>query len=146
MRANWLLGLLAVGLIAAAPQENKEKTDQDLIQGTWKVTEAESDGMQQPQQLLDNFKLTFKGDKAIPEGSGPGAKEATFKLETDKKPRQIHITPMEAGGPPKVVGLYEINGDTLKLCFRRTDSTEPPSEFSGKAGSGNVHMVLKRQK
>lgn len=145
MRTTWFLGLLAIGLIAAAPQGNKGKSDQDLIQGTWKVSEAERDGMQPPQQFLDNFKVTFKGDKAIPEGA-PGGKEASFKLDTDKKPRQIQITPTEAAGPEKMVGIYEIDGDTLKLCFKRDNSNEAPTEFSGKAGSGNMYMVLKRQK
>lgn len=145
MRFPWFVGLLAFSLVAAgSSQESKGKSDQEQIQGTWKVVEAEQDGMKPPQQFLDNFKVTFKGDKAVPEGVQ--GSEATFKLDSDKKPRQIQITPNEGGGSRVMKGIYQIDGDTLKLCFRRGENAEPPTEFSGAAGTGNMLMVLKRQK
>jgi len=138
-----LLALVALALVAAAPRDDKNgKSDQDLIQGTWKVVEGERNGEKPPQEFLDNFKITFKGDKAIPEGGGGG--EASFKLDTGKKPRQITVT--RAEGNRTMKGIYQLDGDTLKICFGGEGNDNYPTEFTGKAGSNNMLMVFKRQK
>jgi uncharacterized protein (TIGR03067 family) len=143
MRASALLVLLAVGLVAAdRPAEDKK--DQELIQGTWKLTEGERNGEKPPQEFLDNFKVTFQNDKVIPAGDGGQEGESTFKVDQEKKPKQITI--INKDGNRTMKGIYELSGDTLKICFKMGENAEAPTEFSGKAGSNQMYMVLKRQK
>jgi uncharacterized protein (TIGR03067 family) len=41
-----------------------------------------------------------------------------FKLDPARKPKQIDLTSLDGEAPKgNVLGLYEIDGDTLKLCF-----------------------------
>lgn len=137
-----IVGLVALGLVAAgAPREDKK--DQDLIQGTWKLVEGERNGEKPPPEFLENFKVTFKGDKAIPEGRGNDS-PATFKLDTNAKPRRIEIKPTDSDRVMR--GIYELNGDSMKICFGGPGSDAYPTEFSGKAGSNTMLMIFKRQK
>jgi hypothetical protein len=43
-------------------------------------------------------------------------------------------------------GIYKFVGDELILCFARDPKVDRPKAFTGKAGSGQTLLVLKRKK
>jgi hypothetical protein len=45
----------------------------------------------------------------------------------------------------KVLGIYELDGDTMKTCLA-APGKERPTEFSSKEGSGRMSYVWKREK
>lgn len=45
-----------------------------------------------------------------------------------------------------IQGIYEIDGDTLRVCVVLPGKGERPTEFSGKGGSGCNLTVYERQK
>jgi uncharacterized protein (TIGR03067 family) len=49
------------------------------------------------------------------------------------------------GNERSVKGIYELEGDTLKLCTR-DPGQDRPKEFTAKEGSGNTLTVYKRKK
>jgi uncharacterized protein (TIGR03067 family) len=70
----------------------------------------------------------------------------TFVLDPGKKPKTIDIKFTE--GPEKgntSLGIYELDGDTLKICLTIT-AKDRPTEFAAKAKSGHGFEVLKREK
>ncbi len=130
--------LLTVVLVVAAPAPpEKEKKDEDKIQGTWVVVSAE----------LKGAKLEFTGDTVLIYDPRMGHDEkAKIKLDASKKPRTIDITPeKEAGREKTLLGIYELDGDELKLSFAKEEG-ERPTEFASKPGSNVSLIVLKREK
>src|SRR5262245_31013719 len=118
------MAAVAAGLLAlagAAGADDKAKADdQKAIQGTWKVQSAEAEGGAPPPEELEKIRFVIQGD-VITIDRGEGQKRpAKYKLNAGKKPKQIDLVPEE--GPEKgrtLVGIYEVTGDTLKLCLSR---------------------------
>jgi uncharacterized protein (TIGR03067 family) len=76
------------------------------------------------------------------------ASEATFKIDPKAKPKALDIT-FTAGRfkGDTVLAIYEIDGDTLKVCYSTTeDGKGRPTEFDTKADSKAVFMTYKRVK
>jgi uncharacterized protein (TIGR03067 family) len=137
--------LLTVVLVVAAPAPpEKEKKDEEKIQGTWVVVSAEEGGRVDADKAKD-VKLVFDGETVIVKDPRRDEK-AKIKLDPAKKPKTIDITPEEKGAPAKVIqGIYELNGDELKLCFTKEGGTRP-TEFASKPGGDVSLIVLKREK
>ena len=128
-------------LVAAARAEDKPaKTDKEKIQGTWALVSGERDGKPIPEERRKNSKVVFAGDKLTIHNKDNEA-EGTFKLNPDKKPKQIDV---DLGGQ-QAKGIYQLDGDTLKLANAKPGE-ERPKEFPKKEGSGLTVATLKRQK
>ncbi len=80
--------------------------------------------------------------------TGNSAKSSTinFKYKSDpsKKPTEINLIPSEGPLKGKVFpSIYELDGNTLKLC-RAQPGQRRPTEFSSKKGSDDILLILKR--
>lgn len=138
MQLQLVLTLAAGFLAAPAPQDQTK--DQQAIQGTWVVESAERNG--KPETDIKGEKLIFMKDgKAVMTTKGKEEK-ATYKIDPSKKPKTIEFTPEREEKP--ALGIYELTGDSLKVCVMRPGG-ERPTDFSSKA-PGRVLIVLKRQK
>jgi uncharacterized protein (TIGR03067 family) len=126
------------------------KGDEDKLQGTWQVTEGVSDGKPVPKEQLARMKVVFSGKKMSifpPVGDGKRTVENTFTVDPGKKPRAIDATRLEGGGKGKIArGIYDLDGDTLKLCLTSRLEMDRPNEFAAPEKSGLVLLTLKRVK
>ena len=57
----------------------------------------------------------------------------------------ITITEGDAKGQLQLA-IYELDGDTMKICANTPGDKERPKEFTSKPGSGHINIVLKREK
>ncbi len=136
MSANLLI--LAAGLLAApAPKDDVTK---NKIEGTWVVVTTTRNGKADDE--IKGEKLIFK-DGTITITSKKKNEKATYKVNTSKKPHEIDVTP--EGEKEIVLGIYMVEGDTLKMCFTKPGN-ERPTEFSAKEGSPAMLIELKREK
>ena len=133
-----LMLTLAASFLAAPVPKDKSK-DEQAIQGTWVIQSAERDG--KPFNEIKGEKLTLKEGNAISTHKGKEEK-ATYKINATTKPRQIDFTPEKE--TKALHGIYELAGDSLKVCIAQP-GTQRPGEFSGK-GEGRLLIVLKRMK
>ena len=70
----------------------------------------------------------------------------TQKLDPSKSPKTIDVTVTEGLNKGAVMlGIYEINGDTLKVCFD-PEGKKRPTEFKSASGSADFVNVHKRVK
>src|SRR5262249_34252932 len=114
--------------------------DKTALQGTWKVITYIRDGKPEPEASTRRLELVVKGD-TLTLTDGRRDETGTIKLVAMKMPRQFDL----AGGLEEQATLfiYEVSGDTLKLCWRRPGGKRP-EEFTGKGTDG--YMVLKRER
>ncbi len=138
---HWQLMTVVLVVAAPAPPE-KEKKDDEKIQGTWVVVSVERGG--RPDEEGKKAKVEFQGDTVIIHDPRHEEK-AKIKLDPTTKPRSIDITPQGPGDSKIVLGIYEFNGDELKLCFTMGKEGRP-TEFASKPDSEVSLIVLKRVK
>ncbi len=119
------------------------KDDLANLQGTWSVTALEVDGNKMSAEMFEGARIVIKGDQF--ESLSMGATyRGTVKLDSAKKPKQfdLHFTAGHAKGNTNY-GIYELDGDTWRLCLNTTGKDRPKS-FATKPGSGHALETLKR--
>jgi uncharacterized protein (TIGR03067 family) len=143
MRLPTLLLVAAAGLalVAASPGGDDAKK----IQGTWDIFEYEIQGKLLPANLVRNVKVLFGPDKFKFDTGEPDIKEMTFKLDPAKKPKEIDVTADDAGQKTKYHGIYELDGDTLKMCVYATVAARPTA-FKTNPDVKSFRMILKKGK
>ncbi len=70
-------------------------------------------------------------------------KKGTFKLDPSKKPKAMDLTLEKKGKKETALFIYELDGDNLKLCWRKPGGKRP-THFTSKDTGGL--MILKRNK
>ena len=138
-------------LTGAEPSvEDQAKQDAKQLQGFWEYVSAEEDGQEMLQKHSRiHAKIEFRDGnliRHIPRFGEIIILNYTFKLETSSSPRLIDFTQDDKRlNGHTFEGIYEINGDQLKLCYHLTpDGKKRPTEFVGK--DGNVLIIFKRVK
>jgi uncharacterized protein (TIGR03067 family) len=144
-----LLGFLALGLLVGADSPKEEvKKFQEKLQGTWKPVSVEQRG--ESKEDDEDHRLIFDGNKfRIKRGDQPII-QGTFKLDPSKKPKQIDMKITEdENGKHKgqtALGIFALDGDTLKWCIAEPGTTERPKEFSAPADTKLMFITFKREK
>ena len=126
--------LLATSACTKKGQDSASQQDSAALQGEWEIVSAESNGEPPPPGLLDGARFAFSGDKLTLMG-----KDGTFELDATKSPRQIDFV----RGKSRQIGIYELDGDKLKLCVGPAD--DRPTEFKTKPRTDHSLFVLKRK-
>ena len=114
------------------------------IQGTWKFLSHEMNGQPTPREKVEKLKITFSGDKwSVTEG-GQVIQAGTHKLDAAKKPAHIDATVTDGDGKGvTMLGVYEVKGDTLRVCFDPAGK-ERPTGLTPK--NGQFGAVIQREK
>jgi uncharacterized protein (TIGR03067 family) len=124
-----------LGISGAAAHDAKDaaKKELDGLQGEWTLVSATRDGKDMPQDMVKAVKCTIKGDKFTIARDGKTVEEGTLKLDATKKPKEIDMALSE--GKQTALGIYELSGDTYKLCYAPPEK-DRPKEFGAKEGTG----------
>jgi uncharacterized protein (TIGR03067 family) len=115
------------------------------LQGTWAVLATEFRGRGVPGQGLDSQKVVFDGDTVTFHDGGKATK-MRYKLDPTLKPRAIDYVPPEGKEKGPILGIYELDGDTLRLCWDQDRANGRPTDFLTRPGSDLNVWVLKRVK
>jgi uncharacterized protein (TIGR03067 family) len=148
-----LLVMLSAGLALAAdtPKEDPAKRELEKFQGTWNLVGVEKDGKKSFPKEGEKVgvRVEIKGDKytlTAEMGKEKSSAEGTFKFDATPTPKTLDFKYEGFGRKTPVEGLYEVDGDSLKLCFQISEGEPRPKEFVTKEGSGRVLMTWKREK
>jgi uncharacterized protein (TIGR03067 family) len=143
-RIALVLSVISFSVVAGYAADDATKQEYDKFKGTWRIESLEIKGEKLSGDFVKNFKLVIDGDTFKSSGA-EGDASGTFKVDVSKKPKHLDIEFKEGLEKGKVLKcIYELDGDTYKLCLDTTGKTRP-TEFSSK-GAGLALEVLKREK
>ena len=121
----------------------KSVDDVKNIQGTWKVTYVEDSGrvgqIQQPDGQEIDTQFVFDGSKLTMVMNGQ-SNEANFSLAPRTTPKWINITQGDRTKP----GIYELEGDTLRICLSEGNDQRPTAFDSQPDSPNDLIFLLKR--
>ena len=150
MRIALVTMLCTLGLAASGGRaDDKVDIEKELkkYQGSWNFASVVTGGMEQP---IDNYKgmtVTFEGDKFTVKNGDEVVMVGKQRLDPSKSPKAVDVTVLEGLNKGSVLlGIYEISGDTLKVCFD-SEGKKRPTEFKSAPGSAtfvNVHKRVKK--
>ena len=141
--------LLALGVSAqdekpTQPRDRASKQELQRIQGAWQFTSLQENGDKVPDADLKDRTIFFGGEAFVVRQADRFLQAGTQKLDPLKTPKTINA--MVAQGHRMgdiLLGIYELDGDTLKVCFD-TEAQKRPADFKSEPGSGLILAVYKR--
>ena len=140
------LTLVAIGLLMAADQpavgDEKEaavKEDMKQLQGNWTVVSIQVNGKDLPQDKIGDPNASVNGDEYR-------IHDFRLRLTIDptKKPKTIDMIGLKTG-QVLLTGLYELEGDTWKICLPVGNAARPKA-IKSEPGSKSGIIVYKRVK
>jgi len=153
LRISLVALFCAVGFAASGGSgilaDDKADLEKELrkFQGTWTFESSEAGGKELAAGELKGLILVFEGDKHTVKKGNEVIQVGTQKLDPSKSPKAIDVTLTEGVNKGAVMlGIYEINGDTLKVCFD-AEGKKRPTQFKSAPASKtfvNVHKRLKK--
>ena len=147
LRIAFLIGLAAIaGISQAWAEDEAAKKDKDQLQGEWSMVSGTSDGMQIPEEYRKDMKRVCKGDEISVTRGEEVIMKAKITLDASAKPKTIDYDVTD--GPnkgKKQLGIYELDGDTVKFCLA-APGDERPKEFNSKEGEKRVLTAWKKAK
>jgi uncharacterized protein (TIGR03067 family) len=133
-------------LLAAAGEPEAVKKDMAQLQGDWAMVSGEIDTQAMPDEYVKSATRVAKGDETTVMIGKKLFLKAKFSIDPTKKPKTIDYTMTD--GPTKgktQLGIYELDGDTVKFCFA-SPGQDRPADFTTAKGSGRTLSVWKRVK
>ncbi|MFO1512600.1 MAG: TIGR03067 domain-containing protein [Verrucomicrobiota bacterium] len=144
MKIATLLTILSLAGVLAAFAGPKADDTKD-IQGTWLPVKAELSGKPMPEEFLKKI-VSLKLDSGKYVVTAESLDKGTYTMDAAAKPRTIDITGTE--GPnvgKKIPAIYELNGDTLRICYNLGGDTHP-TEFKSPPGTKIFLVTYQRKK
>lgn len=124
--------------------DGEEKTAEDFhpdpaLLGTWTIISSELDG--EPNAAAIGNRFTFDGFQLELWMHQLGRLRVAYDLDTKATPTHIDIVLGVAPDEKLFRGIYEIDGEKMKLCLRERVR---PAEFATEPGTGARFHVMER--
>ena len=117
------------------------------LAGTWEPVSAENNGFWATRSDLDGIIWIRRANgRWTMRRGGKDLVEWTVKaIDARKSPKTIDLE-VSAGAYKGVVylGIYELDGDTMRICFALPDKPERPTEFGADKGTVRALAAFKR--
>jgi uncharacterized protein (TIGR03067 family) len=136
---------LAITLIANASVRADEAADQwKKLAGTWKVDSATLNGADATAMLKAAVLTIEEGKYKLVFGM---TDVGTLAIDPEKKPKTMTIVGTEGPNKGKTIpAIYEIDDDTLRICYALGGGKEAPTEFKSTAENKALLVTYKRDK
>ena len=141
-----VLSFALVVVVAATAGGQDAKKEQEKMAGKWTIESREESGKATPAEQLKTMTLTLDGDKFSIKDGDKVVQAGTYTVDPSQTPKTFNAAVTEGEGKgTTMLGIYELDGDTLKGCFDQ-EGKKRPVEFKTPEGSKVVLMVHKRVK
>jgi uncharacterized protein (TIGR03067 family) len=134
---------LASGLSIAAGTSDETRQELENLQGTWTLESVETKGKEVPKEEIVRNSLVIKDREFIVMSGAKALPARTFEIDPTKRPKRIDQVSKDKDGKPVLrPGIYELEGDTLRLAFAK----ERPKELKTAHDSDLVITTYRREK
>jgi uncharacterized protein (TIGR03067 family) len=140
IKMTWAAFVLILATVASGVEAGGKK-DEDRVQGTWLMKSGLRGGEKAPEDIINEFRLTFAKEGKVKVKLEGRDLDGTYKLSPDKTPKEVDFV---IDGEDRK-GIYVFEGDNLKMCVCGKDEARPAA-FASEAGTQTVLVVLKREK
>jgi uncharacterized protein (TIGR03067 family) len=115
------------------------KPDFEVIQGRWYAVSFKFEGADRP-HLEKGIELTNGRWADLKNGEIDGP-YGTYRIDEKKRPKWIDVH--DGTRNLDIKGIYELSGETLRICFNEKAKTEEerPTAFESAAGSANQVLL-----
>lgn len=140
-----MVAALASFMISLIASQTLQADETAKITGVWEPVSAEFAGQPFSPETLKTMKLILKAD-GYSAKVGDVIDEGKLKLDTSKTPKTMDI--IGTLGPNKdktFLAIYELNGDTLRICYDLSEKSRP-TEFKSAKDSQLLVASYKRVK
>ena len=143
-----LTGVFILSFCISANADEKPEMAKELkkFAGEWTFVSVEAAGKKIVAEALNGRTVVFEGTKYSVKRGDEVEESATLKIDPTKSPKYFDVIVTE--GPnkdSKILGIYEFDGDKLKVCFDPTGKKRP-TEFKTAEDSSVVLVVHKKVK
>jgi uncharacterized protein (TIGR03067 family) len=119
--------------------------DLAALQGTWTLAAMEVDGQEVPAAKLQGTTLTIR-DNQYSLQTGKQLHQVEITLRPGKSPKEIDMKFLDGANKDRVgLGIYHIEGDTMKICRGLDPQQERPQQFKTSGQINYFVMVWQRQ-
>lgn len=115
------------------------QTDQERIQGEWRVVAAKDNGRAAPPEALLGIRVLFTPDTMTKTMAGQKI-ISKYRLGISTDPKSIDVFTEEQTS----LGIYELNGDTLRVCVSEGNGKRPTTFESQPISNNEVFLTLER--
>ncbi len=133
-----LAAAVAWGLAGCSGEPEESRTTE--LEGVWHVETADRNG--HPTPVWDEANWTFAGD-GLTSSDSVVETEGSTVVDSTASPKTIDITLQLGKESWPLRGIYELDGDSLRICAS-PDDKERPAEFKSTEDGGELLFVLKR--
>jgi uncharacterized protein (TIGR03067 family) len=137
---------LSLFLVVGPDTENPSREELARFEGVWRFALVEVEGARQPDAPFETNKLIVLKDGRYVIVQGPRITRGVIKLSPNNTPKHYDVA--VTSGPAKGLeasGLYELDGDTCKVCLPFRGKVRP-TVLESKAGNGCLIHVFARGK
>ncbi len=139
-----MFAALTLALLFTSQATSDDKKNNEPFQGKWKIASIVANGETIPTDQFENAVLTVTGDERVLKDGDEVKSKAKYKVDPTKTPKTIDIMVSEGTLKGKTIkGIYEITGDTMKICAN-LEGMNYPKEFKSETGSGILLQTFKR--
>jgi uncharacterized protein (TIGR03067 family) len=114
------------------------------IEGEWPMVSAVIDGTPLAAEMVKWCKRVTRGSRTQILAGPQSMLDAEFTLDASHTPRHIdYVNRSGKSKGKKQAGIYELDGDTLRICTAPPGGKRP-TEFSSSQGDGRSYTVWRR--
>ena len=144
--AGWLI-LLSTATLgpAAEPAADPTVRDRAAYAGTWRVVTIEADGSEQDARDRRIVVVNHEDGSWTLSVDGRELSSGVSRMDPLATPPEIDLEVTAGDGAgTTLLGIYELDGDRRRLCFRGADEWRP-REFATSPGSKAVLVGFERE-